>query len=98
MSIFSIDKKLTIELGDLAKDRITGFEGVVEVMSYWLNSCCRVTLRPTTLKDGLPLESRTFDSPQVEVITAGYFNKPVIEKNHKTGGVCSDPVRPSDKF
>ena len=74
------------QLGDLARDKITGFTGVVECVSYWLNSCRRVTLQPIEMKDGLPVSNKTFDGPQVEVIEAGYYEKPKFRSGEKTGG------------
>ena len=85
-----------VELGDLARDRVTGFTGVVECISGWLNSCRRITIRPTTLKDGVPLDNHTFDGPQVEVVEKGYFDKPVIKKGEKTGGPSIQPKRATD--
>lgn len=59
-----------IKLGDVAKDKITGFEGAVVAISYWLNSCERITLQPPSLdKDGVPLKDSTFDSPQLELVS-----------------------------
>jgi len=86
-----------IQLGDLAKDKITGFTGVVECISEWLNSCRRITIKPTKLDDnGQPLSNQTFDAPQVEVIEAGYFDKPIIKKGQKTGGPEIKPTRAND--
>ncbi len=82
-----------VNLGDLARDRITGFEGVVECISEWLNSCRRITIRPTKLREEEPIQSQTFDAPQVEIVEAGYFDKPVIPKGQKTGGPALAPVR-----
>jgi len=81
-----------VELGDLAEDRISGFKGVVECETNWLNSCVRITLRPTVLQDGKPIDNQTFDIHQVRVIEAGYYDKPVIEGDTKTGGPCSRPA------
>jgi hypothetical protein len=82
-----------IQLGDLVRDRITGFEGVVECISEWLNSCRRITVKPIFLKDGVTVKNETFDAPQLEVIEAGYFDKPVIRKGEKTGGPSISPKR-----
>ena len=83
-----------IELGDLVRDRITGFEGVVECISEWLNSCRRITVTPTKLdENGNPISNRTFDAPQLEIVEAGYFDKPKIKKGEKTGGPAISPVR-----
>ena len=85
-----------VQLGDLARDKITGFTGVVECISEWLNSCRRITITPIELKDGQPMESRTFDGPQVEVVEAGYFDKPRIKKGEKTGGPSIPPANRPD--
>ena len=45
-----------IDLGDVAKDTITGFEGVVVAQSKWLHGCVRMTLQPRELKEGKPLD------------------------------------------
>lgn len=58
-----------IALGDLAQDTITGFTGVVICVSQWLHGCRRLTLQPRDLKDGKPIESVTFDEPQLLLLT-----------------------------
>lgn len=85
-----------IKLGDLVEDRITGFSGVVECISEWLNSCKRLTIRPLKMKDGVPLDNRTFDSPQLIVLEAGYYDRPVFKKEEKTGGPSITPNRAVD--
>ncbi len=57
-----------IELGDLAKDVITGFTGVVKAISSHLHNCDRVGLQPQELKDGKPIDTTFFDTPGIEVI------------------------------
>ena len=59
---------MKIELGDIARDRLTGFEGVVVASTEWLYGCRRLTIQPQTLKDGKPLDTATFDEPQVELV------------------------------
>lgn len=61
----------SINLGDLAQDTITGFKGVVICVSDWLHGCKRLTLQPEELKDGKPMESFTFDLPQLKLIESG---------------------------
>ena len=86
-------KKDEPQLGDLVKDRITGFTGVVECVSEWLNACKRLTVTSKELKDGMPLGSQTFDILQLEVIEKGYYDKPKIKQKEKTGGPCIEPAR-----
>lgn len=63
---------MTVELGDKAKDSVTGFEGICIARTMWLNGCVRVTLQSDKLdKDGKPQEGQTFDEPQLVVTKAG---------------------------
>lgn len=57
-----------INLGDVAKDTITGFEGVVVAETRWLHGCRRLTLQPKALHEGKPVEPNTFDAPQLELV------------------------------
>lgn len=57
-----------VNLGDQAKDKVTGFEGVVVAVTTWLNGCQRFTVQPQKLdKDGKIRESQCFDDHQLEV-------------------------------
>ena len=62
------NKSNKIELGEVARDTITGFTGVVICRSKWLHGCERLTLQPKELKDGKPIEASTFDEPQLELV------------------------------
>lgn len=59
----------SIALGDLAKDTITGFEGVCIAETQWLHGCRRITLQPRELKDGKAIESASFDEPQCALVS-----------------------------
>jgi 4-hydroxy-3-methylbut-2-enyl diphosphate reductase IspH len=50
-----------IQLGDMARDDLTGFEGVVTGRTHWLSNCDRLTLQPKGLKDGQPQKDVSFD-------------------------------------
>lgn len=77
-----------VSLGDIARDTITGFEGVVICLSQWLHGCKRVTLQPQKLHDGKPVEAQTFDEPQLELIRSS-----VVQTTAQTGGPRPEPVR-----
>ena len=65
-----------IELGDCAKDTISGIDGIVVAKTEWLNGCVRVTLqRTTTDKDGKFLDNETFDEQQVQVTESGFVHR-----------------------
>lgn len=57
-----------IELGSLAKDTVTGFEGIVVAQLTWLNGCVRFGLQPQKLHEGKPVEMQYFDSQQILVL------------------------------
>lgn len=77
-----------IELGDVAKDSITGFTGVVIGRTKWLHGCVRLTLQPQEMKDGKPLEPHTFDEPQLVLVT-----KAVQPTTGHAGGPRPEPMR-----
>lgn len=70
-----------IELGDVVKDTITGFKGVAIGVTKWLHGCRRITVQPEAMKDGKPLETATFDEPQLLVIA-----RKKHETTARTGG------------
>ncbi len=77
-----------IDLGDIARDQITGFQGVVIGITKWLHGCERMTIQPRELKDGLPIQPQSFDVPQLELIS-----KAVAKTTGDTGGPRPEPVR-----
>ncbi|MEO5742765.1 MAG: hypothetical protein ABIS29_19430 [Vicinamibacterales bacterium] len=97
----------TIELGDIAKDSISGLTGVVIADTMWLNGCRRVTLQPPEMKDGKPIEAQTFDEDQLVLVSAqAHASKGRIRlQPHRndqplartgTGGPSIAPTRPRD--
>jgi hypothetical protein len=77
-----------IDLGDVARDLITGFEGVVIAKCNWLHGCTRYTLQPRDLKDGMPVQSSTFDEPQLTLVQKG-----AVPSTSETGGPRPEPVK-----
>ena len=86
-----------VELGDLCKDKITGYEGICVARTEWLNGCWRVTLQAQKLdKDDKVPEGYTFDEPQIEIKKKGKVK--VLVDGTKvgtkdTGGPRDNPVR-----
>lgn len=79
------------KLGVKAKDKITGFHGIITSRCEFLTGCNRYCIQPTNLIEGKPVESIYFDEAQIEVIGEGIDPSKVqgVEK-----GACSpDPVR-----
>ena len=75
-----------IEKGDLVKDKITGFQGVVVCVLDYLHGCFRLAVQSLELKDGLPKDHQYFDSHQLEVVEKGYYFKEPVKVTEKPGG------------
>lgn len=71
-----------IELGDLVKDTVTGFQGVAIGRTEWLHGCERIIVQPKVGKDGKLGENGQFDEPQLDVVKA----KVSAKGNPKKGG------------
>lgn len=69
-----------IKIGDVAKDELTGFEGLVIGRSRYLSNCDRLTLQPRSLdKDGKPQATNSFDITHCALVQAGAV--PVPDKS-----------------
>lgn len=82
---------MAVQLGDIVRDKITGYKGVAIGLTDWLHGCRRVTIQAQDMKDGKPLDSYTIDEPQCEVVQAAKPHEPV-----KTGGPGPAPARRAD--
>ena len=80
-----------LPLGRLAKDTISGFEGIIESRTEWLNGCFRIALAPNRLdKDGKMLDSKAFDAEQIEILPEQVHKEKPIER--RTNGPMPDAV------
>lgn len=80
--------EMKMKLGDTLRDKITGFTGVAVSVHEYLHGCRRFSLQPTDLRDGKPVETHSFDEPQLEIIADGG----VAPKSGNTpGGPRDDP-------
>jgi len=80
-----------LQLGDDAKDTITGLTGVVIGITDWLNGCQRISIQPRELKDGRPVDNCCFDVEQLQLVKRA---RPVVAA--KTGGPHEAPTRQPD--
>jgi hypothetical protein len=75
-----------------ARDKITGFEGIVVARDEWLNGCVRAGIQGEKLKeDGTPSDIQWFDEKQIELIAAS-----TNPRRRKTGGPTPTPKRNPD--
>lgn len=55
-------------MGKKARDKITGFTGIVASVSFDLYGCIQAVLSPPLDKDGKPVDGRWFDIHRLEVV------------------------------
>jgi len=56
---------VTVALGATAKDKVTGFKGIVTGRYTFLNGCIRIEITPEELKDSKPVEPSVFDEQRI---------------------------------
>lgn len=79
-----------VELGDIVKDLVTGFEGVCVAKTMWMFGCARVGVQSNTLKEGAPTDMQMFDDNQMTVLKKGAIARENIQ-GHTVG--LGDKVR-----
>lgn len=90
-----------VTLGCIARDKLTGFTGVVVAETKWLNGCLRWLIQSQTLKDGKTVDE-SFDAQQVEYVKDGPVMPPPAAKEpdapapSRPGGPFPSPTRPKD--
>ena len=70
-------------LGYKGKDKVTGFEGIVESISFDLYGCIQLWMKPTSLKeDGSQKDGGYFDVSRIEIYNS-IIPAPNFENNEK---------------
>jgi len=59
---------MAIELGSKARDKISGYEGIVTARTRYLSGCDRLAVQGKVDKDGKVPDAQYFDEPMLEVI------------------------------
>ena len=67
MNTINIKKHLAL-LGLKVRDKVTGFEGIAESISFDLYGCIQVDIRPPVDEKGLPREGRWHDILRLEIM------------------------------
>lgn len=90
-AVTKFERDDTLKLGDKARDQISGFTGTVVAITEWLNGCRRITIQPSALHEGKPVEVSTFDAEQIAKVEEGPALSPT-----RSGGPSIAPVRAAD--
>jgi hypothetical protein len=77
-----------IELGQMAKDKVTGFEGIITGRAQYIYGCDQYCLVPSVDKQRQVVKSEWFDEGRLEIIGRGILPKEVKVK--KPGGPQRD--------
>jgi len=78
-------------VGDVVRERITGFEGVITCRTRWISGCYTLSVQPQGLnKDQQPFEAKAFEEPDCTLVKAKNYKEPV----RKVGGPKPEPRRP----
>ncbi len=80
--------KSHIKLGSKVKDRITGFEGIVTGLAFYLTGCCHAGIQPQGLKDGKTIDLEWFDTSKLEIIDP----ESIMEKAKEDGPSGPEPI------
>ena len=90
-----------IELGQKARDRISGYEGIVISRLEFISGCIQYCIKPDKLDEkGKPFDGEYIDEGQIEIFGDGISLSakdwaPIISKK-VNGGIMSD--MPGDKY
>lgn len=79
-----------IELGKKARDKVTGFEGILTSKVMYLYGCTQYGIAPPA-KDGKIEDARYFDEGRIEIVGKGILPEEV--KGEKPGGPNIDCPR-----
>ena len=89
--------KQTVELGDIAKDSVSGFTGIVIAKTNFLFGCTRIGLKSRELHDGKTIDAEWFDEPQIEVVEKQAVASESRPRKDRTGGpLPATPKRRKD--
>ena len=80
-----------IKLGVKAREKVTGFEGIITARGQYLTGCDQYLLVPGLTEKGQPGESHWFDENRLEVIGEGVELTPVYADGGKPAVVTGGP-------
>ncbi len=80
--VYNQNNMSKIELGDTAKDTVTGCKGTVVAITDWIHGCKRYSIQAPMKKDGTIKDPYAFDEDGIELVKKK--KKPTVKK--RTGG------------
>lgn len=74
-----------IKLGQKAKDKVTGFTGIITARASYLTGCDQYVLTPTVDEHGKTVEGQWFDESRIKVTGEGVSIEDVVEPGNPGG-------------
>lgn len=90
-----VSTRTDVNLGDLGRDKVTGFSGVVTTLVHQMDGTILVGMQPPSTEAGRPADPYEFDVERIEVVTSGYAkigNTDAVKAAIKIGAVYRDRV------
>ena len=82
-----------VELGDRVRDKISGLQGILVGVTYWLYGCRRLSIQPEESKDGKPADYFTIDEPQAHLVQPRAVVPPPVAEEPRNHGPRQDAPR-----
>ncbi len=79
-------------LGCKAKDKVTGFKGVITSVSFELYGCIQVAITPAMAKDGTSPQGKWFDPVRLEIKDG----KPIVQVPDFEAGYVAEGKKGAD--
>lgn len=79
-------------LGHPAKDKITGFEGIIVCVQFDLYGCVQVVLNPGLDNDKKPQDSHWFDIQRCEILGDRVMQPPFIDEKKNPSSYEQGPA------
>ena len=80
-----------MKLGQKAKDKITGFTGILTGKAEYLTGCTQYSIQPDVKESGDFIEARWFDEGRLEIIGSGINQKDIL--GEENGADFSAPIK-----
>lgn len=78
-----------MKLGEIVKDRITGFSGTITGKCEYLTGCTQYLLQPNIDKDGKYVDGHWMDEDRLEAVKA----EPVMHQVSTKGSCDPAPIK-----
>lgn len=71
--------------GKIAKDKVTGFTGMITAVTYYMYGCCQYCLQPKVDNDGKVQDVYWVDEGRIDIIDNGNEINPESVKSNENG-------------